>query len=134
MIILDTCVLIFDALQPNRLNKSALQAITDAESNGDLYCSDISLWEIAMQVEKGRLNPGTATQNFIQLALQLRNTHVLSITPEIATLSAKDNLFNNFKHYDPADRLIAATTMYYKGTLITSDNNLRRISNLRTIW
>lgn len=87
-----------------------------------------------MQIAKGRLNPGTNAQNFIHLALQLRNTHVLSITPEIATLSTSVTLFNNFKHFDPADRIIAATTMHYQGDLVTSDNNLRCINNLKTIW
>lgn len=62
--------------------------------------------------------------------LQARQTQVLSITSEIAALSAMDPGFN---HYDPADRLIDATTTHHQGSLITSDQKLRQIHDLSII-
>ena len=53
MILLDTCVLVFDALAPERLSTEALRAIEEGEENGSLACCDISLWEIAMLVSQG---------------------------------------------------------------------------------
>lgn len=131
MIILDTCALIFDALAPGKLSSRALLTIENGEKQGVLACSDISLWEIAMLIKKGRLDPGTDTVSFINLALSSRNIETLPILPEIAYISSSHK---SFVHHDPADRLIAATTLYYKGSLITCDSLLRNIKELPTIW
>ena len=72
MILLDTCALVFDALAPERLSAEALRAIEEGEENGSLACCDISLWEIAMLVAKGRLNPGTDALSFLKLVLASR--------------------------------------------------------------
>ena len=57
MILLDTCTLIFDALTPERLSDAACGALDRGEAAGTLACADITLWEIAMLVSKGRLAP-----------------------------------------------------------------------------
>ena len=131
MIILDTCVLIFDALAPDKLSSKALRAVENGEKQGILACSDISLWEISMLIKKGRLDPGTDTISFINLALSARKIEVMPITPEIAYISSSHKAF---VHNDPADRLIAATTLHYKGSLITCDGLLCNIKGLHTIW
>lgn len=131
MIVLDTCVLIFDALAPDKLSSRALRAVENGEKHGILICSDISLWEISMLIKKGRLDPGTDTISFINLALSARNIKVMPITPEIADMSSSHKAF---VHHDPADRLIAATTLHYKGSLVTCDGLLRNIEELQTIW
>jgi PIN domain nuclease of toxin-antitoxin system len=58
MILLDTCTLIFDALTPERLSDRARKALELGEAEASLACADITLWEIAMLVGKGRLDPG----------------------------------------------------------------------------
>ena len=68
--------------------------------------SSISLWEIAMLVAKGRLDPGTDALSFLKLVLASRVIRPLPITPEIAEISANDALF---AHHDPADRIIVAS-------------------------
>jgi PIN domain nuclease of toxin-antitoxin system len=55
---------------------------------------------------------------------------VLPITPEIAELAQSEL----FIHGDPADRLIAATSLAYRASLITADEKLRAIPQLRCIW
>lgn len=131
MIVLDTCALIFDALAPGKLSSRALLAIENGEKHGALACSDISLWEIAMLIKKGRLDPGIDTVSFLDLALSSRNIKTLPILPEIAYISSSHKAF---VHHDPADRLIAATTLHYKGSLVTCDSLLRNIKELPTIW
>ena len=125
MVILDTCVLIFDALTPEKLSKVAKKAI---EKNS-LFCCDISLWEIAMLIHKKRLNV-TDPNFFLKSLLQARKLQVLSITPEIALLSTN----HDFNHFDPADRLIAATAIQHRAPLITCDQKLSSISKLSIIW
>ena len=55
---------------------------------------------------------------------------VLPITAEIAELSQSAV----FSHGDPADRLIAATALVNRAALITADEKLHAIPNLRCIW
>ncbi|HEY0720850.1 MAG TPA: type II toxin-antitoxin system VapC family toxin, partial [Gammaproteobacteria bacterium] len=121
MILLDTCVLIFDALTPERLSPAARDALVRGEADGKLACADISLWEIAMLVAKGRLDPGTDAATFCRLALDARGVQVLPITPEIAATSTQIEL----PHGDPADRLIAATAVTAGAVLLTCDEKLR---------
>lgn len=131
MIVLDTCAIIFDALSPEKLSPAAKRAITNAETTNNIFCSDISLWEIAVLIRKKRLNPGIDTQSFLQTMLLARKIQVLNIIPEIAALSEDDTYFN---HFDPADRLIAATAIHYQAELVTCDKKLQEISDLKIIW
>ena len=131
MLILDTCALIFDALDPDRLSKKATTAIAQADAAGRLACCDISLWEIAMLVAKGRLDPGTNAREFIRLMLAARNIVVIPINPEIA---AKSALAEFCPHGDPADRIIAASAMIHKAKLVTSDRKLATVAGLQIIW
>lgn len=131
MTIVDTCVLIFDALDPKRLTPTAKQALNAAESENQLFCSDISLWEIAMLISKRRLDPGTDMLSFLKLTLAARSVQVLPITADIAALSVS---LSSLIQADPADRIIAATTVFYKAQLITADDQLRQCAEVQTIW
>jgi PIN domain nuclease of toxin-antitoxin system len=129
MVILDTCAVIFDALTPDRLTETAREAIQRADAAGELGCCDISLWEIAMLAERGRIDAGTDILRFLHLTLTARSLRVLPITPEIASLSVSLGL-----HGDPADRLIAATAVHHDAALVTSDHRLRSAARVRTVW
>ena len=123
MILLDTNAIIFDALRPDRLTRAAQRKIQQGQHAEDLACADISLWEIAMLVSKGRLDPGAPVAEFIDLALTARAIRVLAITPAVAELAAS---FDNRVGSDPADRLIAATAVHHDAVLITSDKDLKK--------
>ncbi len=123
MVVLDTNALIFDALNPARLSRKARGLIERAHTRNELVCSDISLWEIAMLIAKGRLDPGTSALEFMNLALAARSIETLPITPEIADLSTK---LPDAVSADPADRLIAATAIHHGATLISTDTNLKK--------
>jgi PIN domain nuclease of toxin-antitoxin system len=130
MILLDTCALIFDALTPARLSDRARRALQSGEADGTLACADISLWEIAMLVNKGRLEPGTDSASFCRLTLGARGVRVLPITPEIALESTRLAL----PQADPADRLIAATAAVHGAELVTIDERLRNSPSVKTLW
>ena len=130
MILLDTCALIFDALAPERLTGPAREALDRGEADGTLACADISLWEIAMLVSKGRLEPGTDSASFCRLALDARGARVLAITPEIARESTRRAL----PQADPAHRQIAATALLHGAGLVTIDERLRSSDVVKTIW
>jgi len=130
VVVLDTNALIFDALQPRRLTPRALRAIETASENGEIACSDISLWEITMLVAKKRLDPGAELTQFLHDMIQARAVRVMPITPEIAALSQSRQL----SHGDPADRIISATALYHHAKLISADLKLRTLKVLEVVW
>ncbi len=131
MIVLDTCAIIWDALQKNKLTTNASVAIQEADQARRLLVCDISFWEIAMLVKKGRLRIDTDVARFIDLYLRARNITVVAITPAIAALSVD---LPDTVNLDPADRIIAATTAFYRGRLVTADANLLATSAVDTLW
>ena len=131
MLVLDTCALIFDALAPSKLGKGAVEAITRGAAVGELAISDISLWEVAMLVARGRLQLGVPTPDFLRNALIRRSIRSEPISPEIAYISVSHAGFSRF---DPADRLIGATALHFGVALISSDGPLSRCVGLSVIW
>ena len=131
-IICDTHVLIFWASTPEKLPDKASQLIRTGLKKGSLACSDISLWEIAMLVDKKRLALPQATKasDYIQAIVDAIDLTVLPITSEIAELAQLDD----FVHGDPADRLIAATALANNARLITADTKLHKVKRLKCEW
>lgn len=130
MIVLDTHVLVFDALDPKRLSRGARDAIERGSTSGTLACSDISLWEIAMLVARGRISSNTDAVQLLDDIVQARSIRVLPISPRIAVLAQSDQ----FEHGDPADRIIAATALAHRATLVSGDARLRKLKTIKVIW
>ena len=129
MILLDTCAIIWDALDTNRLSPEAKNAIDRNER--ELIICDISIWEIAMLIKRKRLVVDATASGFINLLLQSRNYLVQEITPEIAELAVN---FGSEINSDPADRLIAATSILRNAPIVTADQNLRDAATVKTVW
>ncbi len=128
MVVLDTHVLIYDALEPKRLSTRARRALEGP--NGPLAASDISLWEMAMLIARGRVEPGVDAARFIQDVIDARAIRVLPITAQVAVLAQS----SDFAHGDPADRIIAATAMAHRASLVSADRQLARTRGLEVIW
>jgi len=131
MIVVDTHIIIWNALKPEMLSEKAEKAISAANnSDGIIFC-EISLWEIAMLMHKERLSIDIEYLEFIGRILESNKYVFMGITPEIATLST-DLLSDNNK--DPADRIIAATSIIENAKLVTADKKLRQSKKVATIW
>ncbi|MEB3306611.1 MAG: type II toxin-antitoxin system VapC family toxin [Cyanobacteriota bacterium] len=107
--ICDTHVLLFWAHEPERLSSAARQALELGRSQAELAIADISLWELALLQERGRLRlpPDVMPGLYLKQLLAALRLEVLPITPETALLSRSEL----FLHSDPADRLIGATAL-----------------------
>jgi PIN domain nuclease of toxin-antitoxin system len=130
--ICDTHILLFWAHEPERLTAPARQALDVGLSRDELAIADISLWELALLHERGRLvlPEDVAVCHYLKQLLAALRLEVLPITPEIALLSRSPL----FQHGDPADRLIGATVLQQGAALISADRKLRALSELNTIW
>jgi PIN domain nuclease of toxin-antitoxin system len=128
--ILDTHALLYDALTPEKLSATAARAIEEGDTKGNLAISDITLWEISMLVAKDRLKIPDEILPFLKTLLLARSVRVLPITPEISTISQ----FPEWTHNDPADRLIAATAIHHRATLVTRDAAIQASQVVKTVW
>lgn len=131
MIVLDTCAVLWDALDPVALTEQARDRIRLAERQSRLAVSDITLWEIAMLAHKERIRIEVPVSRFINLFLQSRSAQVLPITPDIAELATR---FRTDIGGDPADTLIAATTVVHNARLVTADRRLLQNEVIDTVW
>ena len=131
MILLDTQVLVRFNYSPDKLSREARRAIA-RESRKGLGISSITLWELAMLVERGRfrLHAGT-TRDFVDGLVQTPGLTVLEITAEVAVLAAQ---FPPDFPGDPADRLIAATARAHRIPLVTGDERIQASPLVQTIW
>lgn len=126
MIVLDTHVWFWLVTAPERLTRAAVDAIDNADQLG---VSAISCLEIAMLVEKGRIQLDRAPLDWLRAALSKPDAALLPIEPEVATLAATLAM-----HGDPADRLIVATAMVRGAPLVTKDEAIRGLGFVQTVW
>ena len=110
--------------------KNQFKTFKSDEETELIFC-DISAWEIAMLIKKGKLQVDETPSNFIKAILDSRNYIYKSITPNIADLSV--NLGKEINK-DPADRLIVATSIFENSELVTADKNLIKSDLVKTIW
>jgi len=129
MILLDTHVLIWLALEPQKLSRKAKEAIRSARREGGLAVAGITLWEIAWLVENGRIETKATIESFVRECVS--KVTVLSITPAIAARAV--SLPEGFPR-DPQDRLIAATALVEGIELVTHDGLIRKSGQVPVIW
>jgi PIN domain nuclease of toxin-antitoxin system len=114
MIVLDTAALFYWALDPERLSNAAAQAIA---KNDRILVSSISLWEIGVKAQRGKLKmPLSVRELAARLALTDR-VEVLAVDEDIWI----ENVELEWEHRDPADRTIVATARHFGCQLVTPD-------------
>ncbi len=130
MILVDTHVVVWLALDPSQLSRKAKAGIDNARKNGDgLAISDITILELATLASKGRIQLNISLESFLR-EVEARFV-VLPITGRACALSL--GLPPTYPK-DPADRIIAATALVEGLPLVTADREIRRSKALQTIW
>lgn len=127
MILLDTHAWVMLMEDPAQMGDFFLGKF---DMDPELAVSVISCLEIAMLVHKGRLETKPSLDIWMSEAISLKNLTVIPLTPEI---SVKAYQLVDF-HGDPADRIIAATSLLYDLPLITKDKKLNAYKSLNTHW
>jgi PIN domain nuclease of toxin-antitoxin system len=126
-LLLDTHVWIWSLVEPERLPRRVVRALTEEEN--ELWLSPITPWEVLILAEKGRLDLDTEPAAWLETALQVAPLHEAPITHEIAIASRQIGL----SHGDPADRFLAATAKVLNLTLVTADERLLNCKDIRTM-
>jgi PIN domain nuclease of toxin-antitoxin system len=116
--LLDTHAWIWWVDQDPRLGSKIIAALDGLPRDQRPYLADISLWEVAMLVERGRLELDLPLADWLEAAAHPRSVRVVSISTGIAAEVA--SLPDSF-HRDPADRLIVATSRAMRIPVLTHD-------------
>jgi PIN domain nuclease of toxin-antitoxin system len=128
--VLDTHAWIWWMIRDRRLGDSTLAALDGMPAGGRPRLADISLWEVAMLVERKRLELSLPLGEWLALAAHPRTVDLVPISPAIAAEVA--NLPPAFQR-DPADRLIVATCRVLGAPLLSRDRLITR-SRLVKRW
>ncbi len=128
MTLLDTCTLLWLAIEPERLSAAAREAV--AASGEFVHVSVITAWEIAWKHRCGKLELQLSPDAWFPLALEQHELREVSLTAAICLrMAALPGL-----HRDPADRFLIATAQELDLTLLTPDPKIRQYPNLKTLW
>ncbi len=131
MILVDTHVLVWAAIEPKRLSRSAVSAMRRARSSDGLALAAISLWELASLFARCRIEAYGTIEASVRQILEAVPVVIKPLTIEIAVLATQ---FPENYPRDPADRMIGATARSEGLALITQDEAIRSSHLVKTIW
>lgn len=122
-LLLDTHIALWWLEGGDRLTVAQRRAVAAAErQNEKLHIADVTLWEIAMLADRGRITVTQGVAAFLEELEGNARLEVLPITGAIALDAVR--LASSFPN-DPADRLIAATARVHGHRLVTGDRRIR---------
>lgn len=123
-LLLDTHIWLWLFREPKRLGRRTLHILKDP--GNELWLSPISTWEILTLHHRGKIKFNLDVAEWVASATS--GTKEAPLTHEIAMASRRLPL-----HQDPADRIIAATALVLDLTLVTADERLLELSNVKTL-
>lgn len=129
MIVLDTHVLLWWALDPDQLSTGAAQKLDDVERHGG-FASSISIWELGVKIRNGKLDLGIGIDDF---ARRIERSSPVELLP-VDTAVFLRSLALDWTHRDPADRIIVATALLKGVPLLTKDDAIRSFAGVETVW
>ena len=94
-----------------------------------MWLSPISVWEVLILAEKGRISLKSNPIDWIDQSLKSLALREAPLNWQIAILSRQIDL----PQQDPADRFIAATAIYYQLQLATVDTRPIQAAWLQTL-
>lgn len=117
-LLLDTHIWVWSLDDPERLSDRVAEALRAEDS--EIWLSPISVWEVLLLAQKGRLGLEGDPARWIQRALGASGVREAALNHPVAIRSREVEL----DHEDPADRFLAATAEIYELTLVTEDERL----------
>ena len=118
--LLDTAVFVWSLKEPEKLNKRALEVLTD--SSHEAFLSAVSSWEIVIKAAIGKLTLPKEPAKFIPEALAKFSIQSLSVTHTHSFAVGE----LAFYHRDPFDRMLVAQARSEKMVLMTADATIKK--------
>jgi PIN domain nuclease of toxin-antitoxin system len=126
-LLLDTHALIWAIGDPAKLSSKVARAITSSEN--EVVVSSVSLFEIALKAEKGKLGI-PLNRDYMDTQMKLIGvSRILDLTPtHVYAFLTVPRI-----HKDPFDRLLAAQCIAENYCLVSRDAHLKRYP-IRILW
>src|SRR5256885_7631645 len=129
VIVLDTHVLLWWALDPDQLSKRATVTLREMEQEGG-YASSVSIWELGIKVKRGKLELPLTIEEF---ARRIERGGVVELVP-VDTHVWLRSLSLDWRHPDTADRVIVATALIKQVPVLSKDRAVRSCREVVTVW
>jgi PIN domain nuclease of toxin-antitoxin system len=117
-LLLDTHVWLWSLAAPDRLASKVRKRLE--EKTSEVWLSPISVWELLVLAERGRVRLDADPRAWVAEALERAPLEEAVLNHEVALRSREVSL----PHQDPADRFLVATALTYELTLVTADETL----------
>jgi len=130
-VIIDTNVVIWYFTLPVLPSMAAQSAVSEAFQTGTIFVSAISVVELIFLVEKRRIPKDVLASLKTAFDAPSSAISLCEITREVC------NEVENIPRTsipDMPDRIIAASALHLDLPLITSDEAIRKLTNIQTIW
>ena len=126
-ILLDTCAFLWLATDAPELSDKA--KILFQNTNNAVYLSSVSVWEIIVKHQLGKLPLPSAADDFIKKQCEKHFVEYLSLDEKaVFNLSTLPN-----HHRDPFDRMLVCQAIAYDLTILTSDKLIMQYP-VATVW
>jgi PIN domain nuclease of toxin-antitoxin system len=128
-LLLDTHIALWLSHGDERLGQTTRQAIDAAwKAGGRVFLSAVSVWEIAMLVDRGQIEIDLPVEAWVERFLARPG---LEAVPLDHSAAAKAFSLHHLEHRDPADRLLIASAIDLGCPLVTYDDRIRRFARAR---
>jgi len=117
-LLLDTHIWLWSLVERNRLSQRVIRELGDADN--ELWLSPISIWELVILHQKGRMTLDQDADAWIAHKLSEVPLREAPVTYEVARETGRLRT----PHRDPADRFLLATAKVFELTLVTADERL----------
>jgi PIN domain nuclease of toxin-antitoxin system len=118
VLLLDTHVWFWSIAAPEHLERKVRARLQRAQ--GKVWLSPISVWELMVLAQRGRVRLDADPRLWIREALERAPLEEAVLNNDVALRSREVAL----PHDDPADRFLVATALSYGLTLVTADEIL----------
>jgi len=126
-ILLDTCTFLWIIVDDEKLSKKSREVFLN--ENNDIYLSVISIWEIIVKYNLGRLPLPDVPELFIMEQCKLHQIEILEFgSMDVLNLSSLPNI-----HADPFDRMIICQALSKDMLLLTPDKHIHKYK-IQTVW
>ena len=126
-LLLDTHIWIWTLLFPKKVGARIARELVSMRN--EIWLSPVSIWEALLLAACGRVRFQQDASRFLETALAEQKYHEAPLTHDVAFESRRLSLSTE----DPADRFLAATAKVYDLTLVTADERLLALREIKVL-
>lgn len=126
-LVLDTHVWLWSVAGDSALKSSARQLISTALRKSLVMVPAISVWEIGMLWQRGRIQLSQPVSEWVRGAIEKSG---FTLLPLDAAIALESTMLPGTLHSDPADCMIVASARLHNALLLTRDAKIIKYGNL----